>query len=185
MAATHAQLDLLGVLVVAFVAALGGGMIRDVLIGAAPPAAFGDWRYPLAVLAGVAWALLSGHVRRGGSGTVLLTLDAAGLALCTVAGTDKALAFGLQAYAAILLGMVTATGGGLIRDLLLTHVPSILRVDFYATAALAGAAVLVLCRKAHLPVPVASILGGVCCFLLRMLGASLHWHLPVLGSPPA
>jgi uncharacterized membrane protein YeiH len=80
--------------------------------------------------------------------------------------------------------VLTATGGGLIRDLLLTHVPSILRVDFYATAALAGAVVLVLCRKAHLPVPMPSLIGGLCCFLLRMLGASLHLHLPVLGLAP-
>lgn len=181
MAAIHAHLDFLGVLVVGFVTALGGGMLRDVLLGSTPPAAFKDPRYPLAVLAGVAVALLAGAVLRGEAGPVLLILDAAGLALFTVSGTNKAGAAGSRAYAAILLGTLTATGGGAIRDLLLNQIPTILRVDFYATAALAGATLLALCRWRRVSTPVSSLLGGACCLMLRLLGATLHWQLPIVG----
>lgn len=181
MAAIQSRLDSLGVLVVALVSATGGGMIRDVLIGVTPPAALRDWRYAAAILVGVAGAVLCADMLRGPGSFVLLILDAAGLGLFTVAGTNKALAAGSGSYAAILLGAVTATGGGVVRELLLNHVPSILRIDFYATAALAGALLLILARKARMPPLGASIIGGIACFVLRMAGATLHWQLPVPG----
>ena len=85
------------------------------------------------------------------------------------------------AGAAVIIGTLTATGGGALRDVLLNHVPAVLRVDFYATAAFAGAVVIIAARKAGFSARVGAVSGGLACFLLRLLGASLHWHLPVIG----
>jgi uncharacterized membrane protein YeiH len=162
--AMHNGLDLLGILVLAFVTALGGGIIRDVLLSDTPPAAIRAWLYPSVALAGGAAALLATIPP-----TVLTTLDAAGLSLFAITGAQKAQDRGLPALTAVCLGAITATGGGTIRDVLLAHVPAVLRTDVYATAALAGAAVMVLAGKARLPPPAAALTGGVACF---------GWNLP-------
>ncbi|MBW4090525.1 MAG: trimeric intracellular cation channel family protein [Proteobacteria bacterium] len=179
--AIGARLDLLGVMVLAGVTAFGGGMIRDVLIGAVPPAALRDARYPaLALLAGgLAFALhpLGARLPDG----LLLGLDAAGLGLFAVAGVEKSLRAGLPPLVAVLLGTITAVGGGTTRDMLLGQVPAVLRVDFYATAALAGSAVMVGARALGLPARNAAILGGATCFVLRMVSARQGWQLPVAG----
>lgn len=173
-------LDWLGILVVAFVTALGGGMLRDVLIGAVPPAALRSMAYPTAVLAAATVAVtLAGPVSHYGR-TPLLILDAAGLALFTVAGTEKALSAGLWGFGSAVLGTVTATGGGAVRDILLARVPIILREDFYATAAFAGAITLWLMRLWRVDKRTAAIAGGLACFTLRLAGAALGWHLPRL-----
>lgn len=171
-------LDVFGVLVLAFVTALGGGVIRDVLIGDTPPAALRDWRYPtVAFLAGAGAFLWRGHVALIPA-PVLVELDAAGLALFAVAGARKALDVGIDPLIATLLGCVTGVGGGTLRDVLLAQVPAVLRVDVYATAALAGAAVTVVATRLRLPSPVAAALGVVVCFGLRVVAAALHWNLP-------
>ena len=180
MAAAASGLDLLGVVVIAFVTALGGGMLRDVLLGATPPAALRDQRYPVAVFLAVAATMLVGVTRLGAAAGVLLVLDAAGLALFAVAGTLGALELGSRALTAAMLGTVTATGGGVIRDVLLAHVPTILRTDFYATAALLGAAVVIAARSAGRSPRTSALAGGGLCFVLRLAGAAFHWHLPTL-----
>jgi len=181
LSAIHAGLDLLGILVIAFVASLGGGIARDVLLGAAPPASLRDPRYPLltAMAAAVAIGLALAHVPL--PGLALATLDAAGLALFAVAGTEKSLAHGVNAVTAAMFGMLTAVGGGMARDILLAQVPAVLRADFYATAALAGAIILIIAQRAGLPPRVASIIGGASCFALRMAGVLGHWQLPRVG----
>jgi len=109
-AGAESRLDLLGVLVIAFVTALGGGITRDILIGATPPRAFADWRYPVvAFAAGIAAFLLSEWVRVFPGG-LLIVLDAAGLTLFAIAGAEKALEAGLGAVPAILIAGVTAVG---------------------------------------------------------------------------
>jgi uncharacterized membrane protein YeiH len=109
---------------------------------------------------------------------LLTTLDAAGLALFAVAGTEKALNADIHPFSAILLGTITAVGGGTTRDVLLGQVPAILRVDVYATAALFGASVLVACRRLGLSAPLAAATGGGACFLLRAIAVWQHWQLP-------
>ncbi|MFT8420239.1 MAG: TRIC cation channel family protein, partial [Gluconacetobacter sp.] len=152
MVASARHLDLFGIMVLACVVALGGGMIRDVLIGAVPPSAIRDWRYPaLAFLTGLMVFLLPPALRLAPGGSVLAILDAAGLSLFAVAGAEKALSRGVGALGAALMGMVTAVGGGVMRDLLLARVPLILVSDIYATAALAGAAVVVRPRPRGVP----------------------------------
>jgi uncharacterized membrane protein YeiH len=172
------RLDIFGVLVLSFVAANSGGIVRDLLIGATPPAAIGDWRYlAVSLLAGVAvffWSPVIEKLRNP-----VLLFDAAGLALFCVAGAQKALVHGLQPVSAALLGMLTGIGGGVARDVLLSEVPAVLRSDIYAVAALAGAAVVVAGDALRLPSTPTALAGAALCFGLRMAAIRLGWHLPV------
>jgi uncharacterized membrane protein YeiH len=183
IAAIQARLDLLGVMVLAFCTALGGGVIRDVLINATPPAALRDWRYPALAFTGAALTFLFYRMVLEVPAMALIGLDAAGLALFAVAGTEKALEYKIPAPIAALMGTITAVGGSTLRDVLLTRIPAVLRVDIYASAALFGAILLVLLRRLGLPTRPAALCGFLACFLLRMLGVRLHWHLPVLLAP--
>src|SRR5690606_6228378 len=124
-------LDLFGVLVVAFAASTFGGISRDVLIGSTPPAAFQDWRYlAVAMAAGLVAFYWTAGVKR--LRNPVRMLDAVGLAFFAVAGTEKALAFGLSPVMAALMGMLTGIGGGMARDILLAEVPVVLRAELYA-----------------------------------------------------
>jgi len=180
-AATRRRLDLFGVLVLSFAAANAGGITRDLLIGAVPPAAISDWRYlAVSVCAGLItfwWAPLIERLQNP-----VRMFDAAGLALFAVAGAQKALAFGLNPIMAALLGMLTGIGGGMVRDVLLADVPMVLRGDLYAVAALAGAGVVVIGTMLGLPSAATMTAGAVCCFVLRMLAVRRGWHLPIAGG---
>jgi uncharacterized membrane protein YeiH len=112
-----------------------------------------------------------------------MILDAAGLALFAVAGTQKALDYGIPPFIAILMGTVTGVGGGAIRDILLMRIPIILYTDIYATAALVGSAVMVLARRLGLHPTLAAVLGGVVCFALRVCSVWWHWNLPKASAP--
>src|SRR6478735_5564736 len=142
VAAINRRLDIFGILVLSFVAGNFGGIGRDVLIGAVPPAALTDGRYLLvSVLAGLItffWYAGVTILR-----TPVLLFDAAGLSFFAVAGTQKAVEFGLSPVASALLGMLTGIGGGMIRDVLLSEIPQVLRSDLYAVAALAAAFIVV------------------------------------------
>jgi len=183
MAAIRGDLDFFGVMVLSFATAVGGGMMRDVLLGATPPAALRDWRYgAIAFAAGVATFVL--YSRAGAiPDWLIVSLDAAGLALFAVAGTEKALSHGMHPFIAVLLGTITGVGGGTIRDVLLVQVPVVLRADIYATAAMAGAVVMVCGRALRWPAPLAAGLGGIVCFGLRMLAVWQHWSLPHASAP--
>lgn len=176
------RLDLFGVLVLSFAAGNAGGIARDLLIGAAPPAAIRDWHYlAVSLLAGLVtfWRpLIIDRLRNP-----VLLFDAAGLGLFAVAGTQKALVFGLNPVMAAALGMLTGIGGGMTRDMLLTEVPAVLRADIYALAALAGAAVVVIGSAMRLPATVVTIAGAVLCFGLRFMAMRWGWHLPIAGEP--
>ena len=180
-AATRCRLDLFGVLVLSFAAANSGGIARDLLIGAVPPAVITDWRYlAVSVCAGVLtfwWAPLIERLR-----DPVRMFDAAGLALFAVAGAQKALAYGLNPVMAALLGTLTGIGGGMVRDLLLGHVPMVLRTEVYAVAALAGAGVVVIGASLGLPSAATMSVGAVLCFGLRMLAVRRGWQLPIAGG---
>ena len=176
------RLDVFGVLVLSFAAASAGGIARDVVIGAIPPAAISDWRYlAVAVLAGVmtfAWFPVIQRLR-----SAVLVFDAAGLGLFAVSGTQKALEFGLTPVMAALLGMLTGIGGGMTRDMLVAEIPTVLRTELYAVAALLGAAVVVVGHVLGLPATGVTIAGAVLCFALRVLAIRRGWHLPT-ATPP-
>ncbi len=176
--AIAAGLDLYGILVIAFIASLGGGIIRDVLLGQAPPASFRYFRYGLSVLVAAFVVVLARDGSLLSSSLTVRLLDALGLGLFTVAGTEKALEFGCRSFAAVMIGTISATGGGMLRDVLLGKVPVVLRADFYATAALIGAIVIVLLRRAGVSGELAGLAGGGICIALRVAAMLLGWHLP-------
>jgi uncharacterized membrane protein YeiH len=175
------RLDLFGALVLSFVAGNVGGVTRDILIGAVPPAAISDWRYlAISILAGVItfyWSPAVDKLR-----TPVLVFDAAGLALFAVSGAQKALAFGLNPVMAALLGMLTGIGGGIARDLLVAEIPTVLRAEIYAVAALAGAAVVVIGQSLHASPTATTIIGALLCFGLRLIAIYRDWHLPLAKS---
>jgi uncharacterized membrane protein YeiH len=178
VAAMHSGLDLLGVMVIAFVAALGGGVTRDLLIGATPPNAIRDWRYPaLTFVAGLLTFLFHTYAQ-GFPDFWLMVLDAAGLALFAVAGVEKAMLFRIRPFVSALMGTVTGVGGGVIKDVLLARIPSVLVTDIYATAAFFGAVVVLVARRLGLSPAMAGLAGGLACFVLRIVAATHGWHLP-------
>ena len=171
------RLDVFGVCVLAFVAGNAGGILRDVLIGAVPPAAFSGWQHvTVSLLAGVITFLW--HPRLERLRAPILLFDAAGLALFAVAGTQKALASGLNPFVAPLLGMLTGIGGGMLRDVLVREIPTVLREDLYAIAALAGAVVVVAGSLMHLPPTATTIVGAALCFGIRLMAIWRGWSLP-------
>lgn len=178
MAGIRRRLDVFGVLVLSFAASTFGGIGRDLLIGAVPPAALVDWRYlAVSLLAGLIaffWSPLIQKLRNP-----VRMLDAVGLAFFAVAGAEKALGFGLSPLMAALLGMLTGIGGGVARDVLLAEVPAVLRSDLYAVAALAGATIVVGGSMLNLPIIVAALGGGLVCFGLRMAAIRRGWQLPI------
>ena len=147
-----------------------------------PPAAISDWRYlAVSLLAGmITFYWFSGIDRLR---SPVLVFDGAGLALFAVSGTQKALAFGLNPVMAALLGMLTGIGGGMTRDVLLAEIPTVLRADLYAVAALAGAAVVVIGDALRLSSTAMTIAGAALCFGLRVMAIHYGWHLPIARRP--
>jgi uncharacterized membrane protein YeiH len=176
------RLDLFGVLVLSFAAGNSGGIARDVMIGAHPPAAISDWRYiAVSMLAGLITFYWFPIINRLSS--PVLVFDAAGLALFAVAGAGKALAFHAGPVAATLLGMLTGIGGGMVRDVLVMEIPNVLRTELYAVAALIGAAFMVLGKMLQLPTSWAATTGAVLCFGLRFIAMRRGWQLPIARPP--
>jgi uncharacterized membrane protein YeiH len=178
LAAIRSNLDILGVLVISFATALGGGMIRDVLIGAIPPNSVRDWRYPTTAILGGGAVFFFYQMFQHIPSQLVITLDAAGLALCAIAGAGKAMEFGINPLLSILMGAVTGVGGGTIRDILLNRVPGVLQSDVYAAAALAGALVVVIGLRMKVPRWMVMTSGAAVCFVLRMVAVWKHWNLP-------
>jgi len=176
-AAVNGRLDIFGILVLSFVAGNFGGIGRDLLIGAVPPAALADGRYLLvSVVAGLVTFFRYAGVDR--LRNPVLLFDAAGLSLFAVAGAQKAIEFGLNPVMAALLGMVTGIGGGMTRDVLLAEIPQVLRSDLYAVAALAGASVVVLGDVLHVAYGISAVTGALLCFGLRFMAIRYGWRLP-------
>jgi uncharacterized membrane protein YeiH len=176
--AVQARLDLLGMMVLAFVTALGGGIVRDLLIGDIPPGAIRNWKYAATALATGGAVFVLHAYASGMNRWLVITLDAAGLSFFAVAGATKALQFKLHPLLATMMGGITGVGGGTIRDLLIGQIPKVLRSDVYAAAALFGAAITILCLKLKVNAVAASCSGIVGCFALRMLAVYHHWNLP-------
>jgi uncharacterized membrane protein YeiH len=172
------RLDLFGVLVLSFAAGSAGGITRDVLIGVLPPGAIRDWRYVAVTLAAGAMTF-RWYPRVSRLRSPVLVLDAAGLALFAVVGAQKALAYRLNPVAAALLGMLSAIGGGMLRDMLVAQIPTVLRADLYAVAALAGAVVVVVGHVLKLSPTAVAVTGALVCFGLRFLAIRRGWQLPV------
>ena len=172
-----ARLDIVGVVTLGMITALGGGVLRDVLLGALPPATFSDFRYLVVAAAGglIAFGLSRQLERLAAPITVF---DALGLSLFAVTGADKALDLGTGIGQAVLLGTITAVGGGTIRDVLVRRVPNVLRSELYAIPALLGATVAVLITRAAVTPLAASLAGAVVCLVVRLLGVGFRLDAP-------
>lgn len=181
-AARQRGLDLFGICAVAFTVACGGGITRDLCIGAIPPEGISNWLYlSTAMVAAIMTIWLYPIVQKIKRPVILF--DAAGMALFAVTGAQKALAFGHNAEVAILLGIVTAVGGGLLRDILLNRVPVVLEREIYASAALLGSLIVVLGASFNwLPNDWISIIAIIVAFSLRMLALRYHWNLPIFSN---
>ena len=163
------RLDIVGVVTLAMITALGGGILRDLVIGAIPPATFDDWRYlTVAAAGGLIAFVLAGLPDR--LNLPINLLDAAGLSLFAVTGASKALDFGLGPGQAIILGAVTAVGGGTVRDVLIGRIPAVLHSGLYAIPALIGAAITVAAGRLGLYGLMAALVAATACFVVRLLG---------------
>ncbi|MER7689419.1 trimeric intracellular cation channel family protein [Streptomyces sp. NPDC097610] len=177
--AVRKNFDVFGIAVLAEVTALGGGLFRDMVIGAVPPAAFTDLGYfSTPLLAALLVFFLHPEVER--IQVAVNVFDAAGLGLFCVAGTTKAYEYGLGLTPSAALGLATAVGGGVLRDVLANEVPSLLRWDrdLYAVPAIVGATMVVLCIRYDALSPFTSGVAAVTAFVLRLLAMRYHWRAP-------
>ncbi|WP_231934883.1 trimeric intracellular cation channel family protein [Bordetella bronchialis] len=178
VAAVNRRADLFGILVLAFVAGNFGGISRDLVIGAVPPAAMSDWRYLLvSIVAGLTTFFLYAGIER--LRIPVLIFDAVGLAFFAVAGAQKAIQFGMSPVMSALLGMLTGIGGGMVRDVLLNDIPQVLRSDLYAVAALAASCSVVIGHTLGFPYEASALVGGALCLFLRFMAIGYGWRLPV------
>jgi uncharacterized membrane protein YeiH len=172
------QFDLFGVLFLGFVAAVAGGLMRDVLMGDLPPAAITHVHYFLIAIGG---GLLTffWHPAVASRQREILLFDAVGLALFAVVGTEKALAHGIHPLMAALLGMLSGIGGGMTRDVLAGEVPFVLRGDLYALAALAGGSIVAGAHVLAITPFCALLAGAAACLFLRLMAIYRNWRAPL------
>ncbi len=176
--AVRKKMDLFGVLVLSVATGLGGGIMRDLILGHTPPTTLVDWRYLAA--AGVAGLLVFLDFRQIVRwNRFVIAFDAAGLAIFTVTGTTIALAAGLGPVPAVLLGMLTGIGGGALRDILAAEVPLVLRSEIYAVASLLGAIIITLANQTQALGPTAEIMAAIATFALRMVSVWRGWKIPI------
>jgi uncharacterized membrane protein YeiH len=181
LVAVRRGFDLFGALILAGTTGLGGGFLRDVLIGATPPAALMDWRYLVVpVAAGLLTFLF--HPTVGRMERVVDVFDAFGLSLFCVTGALKAVEYGLGPVPAALMGMVTGIGGGMVRDVLASRPPLVFNGTLYGTPALVGAAVAVL-LDGTLPLGLLVVAAAGVCLVLRLLAMVLDWRAPLPHGP--
>ncbi|NPD14075.1 trimeric intracellular cation channel family protein [Xinfangfangia sp. D13-10-4-6] len=177
MLAVRRQLDLFGVIVLATAAATAGGVIRDMAIGDQPAAMLRDPSYLLVTLLAGLTAFFFHRLIECASKPVML-LDALGLGTFTVAGTQKALIFGLHPAAACVIGVLTAVGGGVIRDLLVTEIPRVLREEIYAVAAIIGAGLVILGDHLGWSPLLTTSIALLATFFIRVLSVRLNLRIP-------
>ena len=171
------RLDVVGVVTLGMMTALGGGILRDVLIGALPPLTFDDWRYLAVAAAGslvaFAWGTSLERIKRS-----IEVLDAMGLSLFAVTGALRALDLGMGPGQAVLLGGLTAVGGGTLRDVMIGRVPVVMRAELYAIPALLAALVVVVCEQAGLHGAAPAVGGALLCLVIRLVGVHYDLHAP-------
>jgi uncharacterized membrane protein YeiH len=174
------RLDVFGVVFIGAAAALGGGILRDVVIGDFPPLAFADWRFSVTAAAASLLVFFL-HPQLVRVRRTVLVLDAAGLGLFTAAGTLKALDFHVPVVGACILGMITGIGGGLLRDLLTAEIPLVLRREIYAVAALVGSVAIVFGRRWGVPNLVLLLSAAALVFAIRIVAIVRNWSAPIAG----
>lgn len=177
LAGIRRQMDVFGVLVLGLVTATGGGTLRDLLLGDSPPFILKDETY-LYLSVAVSLLVFIFHRRLEFLTHPLTYFDAVGLGTFVVIGTGKAIAFKLGFFGAVMMGVLTATAGGMLRDLLSAKVPMILQKEVYASACLAGGALLFLLQLTAVPSDMSVLLSASTVIILRLLAIRYNWSLP-------
>uniref|UniRef100_A0A831XNE8 Trimeric intracellular cation channel family protein n=1 Tax=Geobacter metallireducens TaxID=28232 RepID=A0A831XNE8_GEOME len=175
------DMDLFGVLMLGLVTATGGGTLRDLFLGDTPPFIFKDETYLYLSIA-VSLAIFLFHRRLEFIQHPLLYFDAVGLGTFVVIGTGKALAFEMGFVGSVMMGVMTATAGGMIRDVLSTQVPLVLRKEVYASACIAGAALLYLLDRISFPHAWSLPAAAMTVIAIRLLAIRYNWSLPRAGG---
>lgn len=178
------ELDLLGVLTLATVTGIAGGILRDTVLGATPPSALTDPYYILTCIIGglvVFWAA----PKIAKKWDYIMMADAVGLSVFTAIGASKASEMGAMPQTIIIMAMITSCGGGLVRDLLVTEIPSILRRDFYASAAFCGGLTYVICAALGVESALQTTCTIIVTFSLRAIAMRYGISLPKVASLPA
>ncbi len=181
--AVRKKMDLFGVLVLSVATGLGGGILRDIILGHTPPATLNDWRF-LAAAAVAGLVVFVDYRQVVHWNRLIIAFDAAGLAIFTVTGTTIALNAGLSPVPAALLGMLTGVGGGALRDVLGAEVPLVLRTEIYAVASLLGATIIIISNQAQVLGGFAEITAASAIFALRMVSVWKGWKIPIARSKP-
>ncbi|OLT29651.1 hypothetical protein BJF83_10990 [Nocardiopsis sp. CNR-923] len=181
----RARVDIVGVMSLGVVTAIGGGIIRDVLLGVTP-ATFQDWRYLVTALLGATVAYCLSWWLHHLTKPILL-FDAAGLSLFAVIGATKALELGVGPLQATILGALTAVGGGTLRDVLLTRIPTVLSADsrLYAIPAVLGAGFVVVMSMTGFAAGWVAGAGAAACFTVRVLALRYRWNAPRPPGAPS
>jgi uncharacterized membrane protein YeiH len=177
LAAVRARLDVFGVAVVGVTTALGGGVIRDVILDIHPPTALLNWPF-LVVPAVVSLVVFWLHPQIVRLRRAMLLADAVGLGLFVTSSTATALTHGVPRYDAWLVGMTVGIGGGVIRDLLLREIPLVLRREIYALAALAGGVLVVVGDWLRLPSGPVALVGSALVVVIRVVALWRRWNAP-------
>ena len=171
------RFDIFGVLFLSWVVGVMGGITRDVLIGAVPPATIADW-HDFTIAVGGGLLIFFAYPVEQRLTRPILVLDALGLGLFAVTGAQKAISYGINPVMAAVLGMISGIGGGMTRDVLARQVPFVLREDLYAIAALAAGGIVSAGSVLGLPPLGPMLFGAAVCIFLRMMAIFFDWHVP-------
>lgn len=177
LAGIRREMDVFGVIVLGLVTATGGGTLRDMLLGDTPPFIFKDETY-LYLSVAVSILVFIVHRRLAFLTHPLTYFDAVGLGTFVVIGTHKAIEFKLGYFGAVMMGVMTATAGGMIRDVLSATVPMVLHKEVYASACLAGGTLLYLLQQTAMPPVLTALLSASTVIFLRLLAVRYNWSLP-------
>jgi uncharacterized membrane protein YeiH len=176
-AAKERELDLFGIIIIAFLTACGGGIVRDICLGISPPVGISHWPYlALTLLATLTVAGFHRYIVN--LKYPVLLFDALGLSMFAVAGTQKTLFLDHNYEVALLLGVLSAIGGGIIRETLLGRIPVVLRKEVYGSAALIGSSTIILFHYFDLDSTVGAWIGIALCFIIRYFSIKNRWNLP-------
>ncbi len=171
--------DLFGISFTAFATAVGGGTLRDIILGAHPIAWVADNNYLVAITTGILlMVILRKQLHK--IPKILLVFDSIGIAIYTIIGMEKALALDVAPLAAVVMGLFTAVMGGVIRDTLINEIPQIFRKEIYATACIAGALVYLLLKYTSLPDIWSAMISIVTIIGIRLAAVKFRWSLPKL-----
>ncbi len=179
LTAIHKKLDIFGVFIIAFVTAVGGGTLRDIMIGRTPVSWMLDLNYVYMIIFGFILAIIF-RKKLDRLRTSLSLFDTIGLSIFTLIGLERGMIWGLHPVICIALGTMTACFGGVIRDILCTEIPVIFRREIYATVCIAGGIVFFALKQIHLEQDILYIITSAFMITFRLLAVRYHWYLPTM-----